>query len=160
VSHSGAPSTRVMTFARVFLGTAVVAGVALAAIIWLRWDAPPFRVNRGVDQVIIDTQTLGEYATTVHEIRLIDLSNDAVVWQLLADSGTPQIHRITLTVGPNAAQIQTPTGGYRVAVPSTGAQFVLRRGTPYRIEVWGAPSKFSRRSAEIVFPEPAEGFSR
>jgi hypothetical protein len=77
------------------------------------------------------------------------LTDDAVVWQLLADSGTPQIHRITLTVAPNAAQIQTPTGRYRVVVPSTGAQFVRSRGTRYRIEVWGTPSKFSKQSADF-----------
>ena len=146
---SSGSSKRVAMLSYVLVGTVAATGVILTAIIGLRWDAPPFRVNHEVDRVVVDVQTLGEYPTTIHEIRLVDLSNEAVVWQLRADSGTPQIHRITLSVGANAAQIQTPTGSYRVVVPSTGARFVIRRVTRYRIEVWGAPSKFSRQSADF-----------
>jgi len=119
----------------------------------MRWDVPPFRINQEIARIVVDVQSFGEYPTTIHEIRLVDLSNEAIVWHLLADSGTPQIHRVTLSVGPNAAQIRTPAGSYRVIVPADAAQFLLTKGKPYRIEVWGTPSKFSRRSAEFVFAQ-------
>jgi hypothetical protein len=71
VSGNSTPSNRVTTLLYVLAGTVATAGVILAAIIWLRWDAPPFRVKRDGDQIVVDVQTFGEYATTVTRFDLL-----------------------------------------------------------------------------------------
>lgn len=47
-------------------------------------------VQRGND-IVVDVQTLGEYPTTVDRIRLSDLNQSTVVWEIATANGTPQI---------------------------------------------------------------------
>jgi len=45
-------------------------------------------VQRGND-IVVDVQTLGEYPTTVDRIRLSDLNQSTVVWEIATANGTP-----------------------------------------------------------------------
>lgn len=134
----------------IVFGLLIVAiAVICAFVVWLRWDAPPFHAHRRPNEIIFDVQTLGEYPTTINEIRLTSIDDGKTVWHIIAGAGVPQIHQLTLKLGINPAQMDSDSGSFRVVVPSDAAQFQLVTGKRYRIEVWGLSSKFSKQSAEF-----------
>jgi len=109
---------------------------------------PPLRLLEKSTGVTVDVQTLGEYQTTIHRIRLTDRSEQRVVWEIAARSGTPQIHSLTFVAGANPATIRdVQAGEYTVLIPEAGASFVLELGRQYTIEVWGSNSDATRASA-------------
>jgi hypothetical protein len=59
--------------------------VLLSCWMALRWGAPPLRLVRSGSAIVVDVQILGEYPTTVNRIRLSDLSQSAVVWEVATD---------------------------------------------------------------------------
>lgn len=90
--------------------------------------------------------TLGEYPTTITRIRLSDPHSKVVLWEIHAD-GAAQIHGFTLSEGENPVQIDSDHGQYSVLTPSQSANFVLNRGTDYRVEVWGSGGALTKKSA-------------
>jgi hypothetical protein len=93
--------------------------------------------NKGAN-VIAHVETLGEYPTTVLHIQIKDVSSGKIVFELVKEEGTPQIHNFSLSVGENPVNVADPEhGSYRVVAPAGGNKFVLRPGTNYRILVWG-----------------------
>jgi len=123
----------------------------LVGWIALRWDAPPLRLVRTRTEITVDVQTLGEYQTTVSRIRLSDINQSAVVWELATANGTPQIHEFTLKPGENPALLESSPGTYRVVVPAGGNLFLLEKARKYRIELWGGSTIFTKRSATFEF---------
>ena len=99
---------------------------------------------------MVDVQTLGEYPTTVDRIRLSDMKQSTIVWELVALNGDAQLHEFTLKAGENPTLPDSDYGKYRVIAPEGADRFVLRRGTKYRIELWGGDTIFARRSATFA----------
>jgi hypothetical protein len=124
--------------------------VMVLLLIWigLRWNAPPLRLVRTGTEITVDVQTLGEYPTAVNHIRLSDVNQSAVLWEVQGDA---QIHKFTLRMGENPASLCADHGVYRVVTPEGVERFVLRRGTTYRIELWGGKGLFPKRSATFLF---------
>ncbi len=137
-----------MKFLRVF-GSALCA-VALLLVIWIviRWNAPPLRITSDGPKLSVDVSSLGEYPTTVAKIRLSDLDIRAVVWEARG-SDTPQIHGFTLNEGENTAQIHADHGSYRIIAPSDSSKFLLRRGTRYKLELWGGSTMLTKTSTSF-----------
>jgi hypothetical protein len=129
--------------------------VLVLLIVWiaLRWNAPPLRLVRSSRDIVVDVQTLGEYPTTVNRIRLSDLQS-TVVWEVVTQRGTPQIHDFALKLDDNPALLEAQYGDYRVVTPNGADRFVLRKGVRYRIEVWGG-STVLRACNKTSFCEPS-----
>jgi hypothetical protein len=127
----------------------ILCGLALALSVWIaiRWNAPPLLLVQDGSKVTVDVSTLGEYPTTVSRIRLSDVGNGAVVWEVRAESGPAQLHRFSLTEGENPVQVDADYGSYRVVAPFNSASFSLHKGTHYKIELWGGASVLTRKSA-------------
>ena len=130
---------------------ACVAIVLLVVWIALRWNAPPLRIVQSRSDIVVDVQTLGEYPTTVYRIRLSDLNQSTVVWEITTANGTPQIDRFMLKADKNPAALEANSGTYRIVVPTSGSDFLLRKGSKYRIEMWGGNTIFTKRSATFQF---------
>jgi len=115
---------------------------------------PPLHVDQKAGVVEVNVETLGEYPTTIRRLRLSEPSDRAVLWELVASEGAPQIHRIRLHVGPNDASFSDADGGkYSVVIPSSAPSFVLKADTTYMVEVWGTredrgPSSATFRTAK------------
>jgi hypothetical protein len=124
--------------------------VMALSIVWigLRWKAPPLRLVQTGTQITVDVQTLGEYPSTVNHIRLSEVSQSAVLWEVQGDA---QIYNFTLKMGENPALLDADRGVYRVVTPQGVERFVLRRGTTYRIELWGGKSLLTKRCATFLF---------
>jgi len=127
----------------------------LLLIGWIavRWNAPPLRLLKGVSEVVVDVQTLGEYPTTVNRIRLIDLRESKVVWEIVRQSGTPQIHEFSLKPDNNSTVIDAQYGDYRVVAPAGTSHFALGKGVKYRIELWGGESDLTKSSGIFSFAD-------
>jgi hypothetical protein len=102
-------------------------------------------------EITVDVQTLGEYPTTVKRIRLSERNRSAVVWEVAASDGTPQIHLFTLKPGDNPALLEANSGSYRVVVPVARPLFLLKKGAKYRVEIWGGETFLTKRSATFEF---------
>jgi len=99
---------------------------------------PAVRLENSGSSVIVHIETLGEYPTTVRHIRLKDASSGKVIFELLTESGTPQIYSFRLSVGENSTHVADPEhGSYRVAEPSGKDTFSLQPGVRYRLTIWG-----------------------
>jgi hypothetical protein len=127
------------------------AAVLLIGWIVVRRDAPPLRLVRSGNEIVVDVQTLGEYPTTVSRIRLSDVSQSKIVWEVEVERGTPQIHEFSLRPDDNSPALESQYGDYRVVAPKGDSRFVLRKGVRYRIEVWGGKTDFTKRSATFSF---------
>lgn len=113
--------------------------------------APEVRVAGS--EVVIDFQSLGEYPTSVHRLRLTESATGVVVWEVAAKkapkgSSTPQLWTLTLVIGVNASQIEEALAGrYEVLAPLGQPGFRLEADREYRLEVWasetGRPSRAS-----------------
>ena len=115
----------------------------------LRWKAPPLRVDYSPNAVTIDVATLGEYPTSIDEIRLLD-ANRMVIWEVAGQRGEAQIYRLTLRVGNNPAHLVADHGTYQIVTPTNIDHFVLSRGGRYWIELRGGSSVLSQRSASFT----------
>jgi hypothetical protein len=127
----------------------ILCGLVVALSVWIavRWNAPPLTVVRDGSKVTVDVSTLGEYPTTVTRIRLSDVGNGAVVWEVRSENGAAQLHGFSIAEGDNPVQVDAYYGSYRVLVPSNSASFALHRGMHYKIELWGGASVLTRKSA-------------
>jgi len=143
-----------MRIAKVLKRTAIAVCITLFLfVVWiaLRWDAPPLRLTRTGTGIMVDVQTWGEYPTTVTRIRLSDVDQSTVVWELVTAEGIPQIHRFMLNPGENRSLLQSRPGIYRVLVPSNSDLFTLEKGHRYRVELWGGGSVLAKRSTIFQF---------
>jgi hypothetical protein len=99
---------------------------------------PAVKLENSGSSVIVHVETLGEYPTTVRHIRLKDATSGRVIFELLTESGTPQIYSFRLLVGENPTHVADPEHGtYRVAEPSGKNTFSLQPGVRYRLTIWG-----------------------
>ena len=121
------------------------------AWIGLRWNAPPLRLVRTGNEITVDVQTLGEYPTTVNRIRLSDMNQSAILWEVVTLQGDAQLHEFTLKMGENPALLDPDHGTYRVVTPQGVERFILQRGTKYRIELCGGKSILTRRCVTFQF---------
>jgi hypothetical protein len=127
--------------------------VMVLLVVWigLRWNAPPLRLVRTGTEITVDVQTLGEYPTTVNRIRLSELSQSMVVWEVVRQRGTPQIHEFALKPDDHPALLGAEHGDYRVIAPNGEVRFILRKGARYRIEVWGGSTILTKSSVTFSF---------
>ena len=107
---------------------------------------PAIRLERaGGASVVVHVETLGEYPTTIRHVEIKEISSGKVVFDLLADSGSPQIYNFRLIAGENPTRVADPEhGSYRVDEPKGKATFTLQKGARYRLTIWGdgwPPSK-------------------
>jgi hypothetical protein len=115
----------------------VCALVALVAAVGC-FKRPAVKLEPSGSSVIVHVETLGEYPTTVRHIRLKNASSGNVIFELLTESGTPQIYSFRLSVGENSTHVADPEhGSYRVAEPSGKNTFSLQSGVRYRLTIWG-----------------------
>jgi hypothetical protein len=99
---------------------------------------PAVKLQNNGSSVIVHVETLGEYPTTVRHIRLQDALSGKVIFELMSESGTPQIYSFRLSVGENSTHIADPEHGtYRVTEPSGKNTFSLQAGVRYRLTIWG-----------------------
>ena len=116
---------------------ALLALLALVAGI-VRFNRPTVRLEATGAAIVVRVETLGEYPTTIRHILLKNASSGAVVFELVTENGTPQIHNFLLSAGANSITTADPQyGSYRAITPASGESFVLRPGVDYRIEIWG-----------------------
>jgi hypothetical protein len=114
---------------------------------------PPLSVSQEGQSIIIDMQSLGEYPSDVARLRIIDASQNQVVWDVRGRDG-PQLGRVLLKVGENSVQ---PTGvrhgAYEVVAPAGKSTFTLTPGARYAVEAWGTDANpRTKRVAEFVTP--------
>ena len=99
---------------------------------------PAIQLEKSADSVVVHVETLGEYMTTVRRVRIDDASSGKVIFDLMTESGTPQIFSFRLSAGENSTHIADPEhGSYRVAEPTGRNTFSLQKGTRYRLMIWG-----------------------
>jgi hypothetical protein len=104
-----------------------------------------------VSEVVVDVQTLGEYSTTITRVRLTDLNQSRVVWEIVTERGTPQIHDFALKLNDNSIMLDAQYGDYRVLVPIGASHFALRKGVTYRIELWSGKTVLTKTSGTFSF---------
>ena len=88
----------------------------------------------------------GAYPEAVDRIRLSELTNGKVVWELSSGDTVARLHDLTLRVGDNPASIDADYGRFVVIVPADSGWFSLRGGIEYNLEVWNATGSFTRNS--------------
>jgi hypothetical protein len=113
---------------------------------------PPVRVLNVGDAVVVDVETLGEYPTTISRVRLTNPQTHSTIWEIKANSGTPQLHAMILREGDNSVSLADPdTGTYTVVSPPNSRIFRLERGVRYELELWreanSAPAHLTIRLA-------------
>jgi len=125
-------------FKRVLVGGCILFSLLVMVGIYEWFTRPQLRIERNGASAIVHVETLGEYPTTIRHIRVKEASSGKVVFELLTEGGTPQIHDFHLSVGGNSTSAADPQyGSYRVTVPASKDTFFLQQGVKYRVTVWG-----------------------
>jgi hypothetical protein len=133
--------------------TPAVAVLLLFACSFGCGNSPSVRVSTWGGTAKIDVATLGEYPTTITRIRLQNQQSHAVVWEVKALSGTPQIHGLILKKGVNPVSLAgADAGTYAIVSPLNSKIFQLDSGVIYTLELWnsasGGPAKVSIQFAK------------
>jgi hypothetical protein len=116
------------------------------------WSAPSLSLVQTAPEVVrVDVQTLGEYQATVNRIRLYDVNQGTVVWEIASQNGDAQIHQFILKTGENPAALDAAAGAYSVIVPKGADRFALHKGTKYRLDLSNGSTVFSKSSATFTF---------
>ena len=115
---------------------------------------PPLSVSQQGQSITLDMQSLGEYPSDVVLLRIIDASQNRVVWEVKGRD-KPQVGRVLLKVGENSVQLtDVRHGAYEVIVPAGKSTFTLASGRRYVVEAWGSDSNpRTKRVAEFVTPD-------
>ena len=118
------------------LALVVIAFVLLAWFIG--WGGrPPVRVEMSNSSAEVHVETLGEYPTTIVHLRLQNRQTHSVVWEIKADTGTPQIWRMGFKPGDNPVLLVSPIAGtYKVVFPIGSDHFRLEKGVDYELSLW------------------------
>ncbi len=111
----------------------------LVLVILASCAKPPLEIRRTDSGVVLDLQTLGEYPTSVDRLRLVQIPEDILLWEVTVAAGTPQIWTINLVAGSNPSHPRKGpvAGDWKVVYPETGNSFELERAVRYRVTVWG-----------------------
>ena len=108
-----------------------------------------FKVAIEASRVTVDCQLLGEYPSSVRHILLSRRTGGEVVWEARAISGTPQVHRISVSIGKNAVEVPNVTAGRLESLVPRQGDFVLLPGVEYNLAIWGEDE--TRKAAEVNF---------
>lgn len=128
-----------------------IIALSLYSLIVIGGCSPPLKIEQHSGLIKFSAATLGEYPTPVSHIRLSDLVNDKVVWELIAETGSPQIWGFDLRLGENPPIIQNVIGGkYKILKPESKGPFTLRKDSNYKLEIWNE-SGFRSAAAEFRF---------
>jgi hypothetical protein len=120
-------------------------GLAFGLITWSL--TPNLRVTVSGRRAKIEILTFGEYPTSVHRMRLVDVSTRQTVWEVRAD-GTAELHTFWLSAGQNDAVVKfsdKPALEFKVVITAKEA-FRLELGHQYQLTVWGSRWPFTDRS--------------
>jgi hypothetical protein len=75
---------------------------------------------------------------------IVQRGNDIVVdVQTLGD-------RFMLKADKNPAVLEGNSGSYRLLAPANGGGFLLRKGSKYRIELWGGSTIFNQTVRDLL----------
>lgn len=104
-------------------------------------------------EVMIHLETLGEYPTQIHRLRLSRTGEEDPIWEVVREEGNPHLWNVVLQVGSNPAQLEgvASGGSYRVIAPLTEPSFELEGGVPHELVVWS--TEFTEK---IVFTATIE----
>src|SRR6266540_2795055 len=98
---------------------------------------PALRLTVSRDKAVVSVSTLGEYPTTILRAILTERQTGRIVWEIRAESGTPQIHDIVFSAGKNPVHLAEPDHGkYIVVAPPGAVEFQIDRGRDYEVEIW------------------------
>ena len=122
----------------------IVLGVLICVLVLC--CAPPLRVIRDGQSVIIDVQTLGEYGTSISRIRLTNATTKTVVWELASKSGEPRIWTVKVQPGSNETRVDAEAGTFQ---DSTVGDQAARSSCDQKL---GEP----KPSEPLEPPEPSE----
>lgn len=125
-----------MRTSRIVLLVAACLVVAVIAVATVGYYRPPLRITKTGDAVRVDVQTLGEYPTNVAKVRLLDPTNEAVIWEVRARGGA-QLSTFELKAGENPRAISHVAWGKMEAVIPQQPTFTIDPSRTYIIEVWG-----------------------
>ena len=111
--------------------------LAAAAILLLAaCGGPPLRLSSESSKIVVDLQKLGEYGSTVARLRITDVQENRVVWEIVGND-QPQLGQLHLYLGENSSMPNDVRhGDYRVVVPQHEKSFRLEPGKEYRVEAW------------------------
>jgi hypothetical protein len=117
------------------------------------WGRPPLSVSQQGQSIVIDMQSLGEYPSDVALLRIIDASQNQVVWEVKGRD-EPQVGRVVLKVGENSVQVtDVRHGAYEAIAPVGKSTFTLVPGARYLVEAWGSDANpRTKRVAQFVTP--------
>lgn len=133
---------------RIGLRVAACLVVVVATMAAVGSCRPPLRITKNGGAVHIDVQTLGEYPTTVAKVRLLDATNDAVIWEVRARGGA-QLSTFELKAGANPRAISHVAWGNMEAVTPQQPTFTIDPSRPYILEVWGTGLVVTRSRARF-----------
>lgn len=134
-----------------YAGLALVAALTLATACRL---APPLTVTVDGSKVLVDIQTLGEYASSISRLR-VTAAGGLPVWELVAVGTQAQLWKVELHAGANPARLSPEKlfqGEVKTLCPASSDTFTLLPGTSYTVEVW-APN--GKRAVATFRLEPA-----
>ena len=97
-------------------------------------------------KTIVHLETLGEYPVSIEGIELKDLTDDTIVWSLLAASGQPQIWQLSFSPGHNNALPVSVGGTFSVRVPADNSSFTLDLENKYSLLI-----KTGQKNLEVEF---------
>jgi hypothetical protein len=113
-----------------------VSVTAAVAFLLAACGGPPLRLSSESSKIIVDLQKLGEYGSNVARLRITDVQENRVIWEIVGND-QPQLGQLHLYIGENSS---TPNdirhGNYQVVVPGHEKSFRLERGKEYRVEAW------------------------
>jgi hypothetical protein len=127
--HRGLPS---------LLLVLALAGVGLAAYMVI-CGGPTLTINGNSQRKEFETRFLGEYCDSLSKVRVLDMTEHVVVWEVVADPNVAFCDFV-LSPGENPATVR---GIARVIIPSHSDTFMLSRGRKYEVTVWGQAANFS-----------------
>ena len=120
--------------------------VALGA--WCFLFEQDLSVTQNSRGTFIDARFLGEYYANARRLRITDLEDHVVVWELKARNDFFPVSLVSLEPGENPA---LPEGAQvsevKVIVPDDES-FSLVPGRRYRVEVWSYKSGMRRHASE------------
>jgi hypothetical protein len=123
------------------IASLVLCFVILVAVLFVKFvgwgNMLPVRVERSESVAGIHVDTLGEYPTTILHLRLENEKTHFTIWEIVARSGTPQLHELIFKEGTNPVSLAYPDSGtYNIVAPANGETFRLERGINYQLYLW------------------------
>jgi len=118
-------------------GRTLVAILAIGALCGC-YNKVPVHLLLSQNTATVNVATLAEYPTTVLRVTLSEEASQSKIWEIEAESGTPQLHELVFHLGQNSVRLAGPRSGtYKIVQPSTSDVFQLSKNVKYKLQLWG-----------------------